>query len=159
MDFPDPYHESLVRQLEDEQVERTAPVCRACGGSGEQHYLASPPDPQTRMDYRCGACGGSGICEDYEMPAGGVPAPAGGRAVAPVARPPASSVSATSAPPAADTLGSAGNARPAPAEPCLAASGGPGEPSVPYGQAARMDVARSPISGCAGQPAATTAPA
>jgi hypothetical protein len=48
-----------------EQPERfLAVVCPVCNGSGELHRLANAPDPQTRVDYRCSRCGGTGVLEE-----------------------------------------------------------------------------------------------
>lgn len=54
-------HADLIRRLEDHVASWSAPPCDCCGGSGELHYLEHPPDPQTRVDYRCPRCLGDGV--------------------------------------------------------------------------------------------------
>lgn len=54
-------HDDLVRRLEDDLL--APPLCPRCKGSGEDHYLAAPPDPQTRVDVPCPRCGGDGFLD------------------------------------------------------------------------------------------------
>lgn len=73
---PDSETESLERMAEDFVAETDGTElhpCPVCDGSGEVHYLAAPPDPQTRMDETCPACGGDGVEACGTCDGGGAP--------------------------------------------------------------------------------------
>jgi DnaJ-class molecular chaperone len=60
LDGPD-YADSAAGDAEADLL--APPLCPTCKGSGEQHRLAAPPDPQTRVDVPCSRCGGEGFLD------------------------------------------------------------------------------------------------